>query len=272
MVLPLATSIISGTGDLNGALTDDPDSIVWDFGTEADLPALRVDTDGDSTATAYEFGGQGRFDPARPLLTFAAPSSLSSDTFASSSPTEILLSVSRGGFPDPATATLTFSPSSGTLAPGDCTLSLSAGSTSTLVSLGGLAYTLTIPPRTPSVALSFLSRDLDLEDEVLMLTLSSTDPSQLGALLVHTITVADTRDDHSPLRAEATSVALDFSAGFASSVAFGAFQLASDEDCFVFPIPTPGLLTVAYDGHYGALRVSAGCFGTRVGLGCRRWC
>ena len=38
---------------------DDP----WDFGTSSEYPALKYDTDGDGTATAYEFGRQGRSAP-----------------------------------------------------------------------------------------------------------------------------------------------------------------------------------------------------------------
>ena len=43
---------------------DDP----WDFGTASQYPALKVDTDGNGTATAYEFGVQGRSAPARVQL------------------------------------------------------------------------------------------------------------------------------------------------------------------------------------------------------------
>ena len=43
--------------DVAGA--DDP----WDFGTNVQYPALKVDFDGDTEATAYEFGGQGRSAP-----------------------------------------------------------------------------------------------------------------------------------------------------------------------------------------------------------------
>ena len=43
--------------DLDGdGFGDDP----WDFGSSAHYPTLKVDWDGDGTATAYEFGGQGR--------------------------------------------------------------------------------------------------------------------------------------------------------------------------------------------------------------------
>ena len=38
---------------------DDP----WDFGSNVQYPALKVDFDGDTDATAYEFGGQGRSAP-----------------------------------------------------------------------------------------------------------------------------------------------------------------------------------------------------------------
>ena len=39
---------------------DDP----WDFGTASQYPALKADSDGDGTPTAYEFGRQGRSAPA----------------------------------------------------------------------------------------------------------------------------------------------------------------------------------------------------------------
>ena len=38
----------------------------WDFGSSSQYPALKVDLDGDGTATAYEFGGQGREAPPMP--------------------------------------------------------------------------------------------------------------------------------------------------------------------------------------------------------------
>ena len=41
---------------------DDP----WDFGASSEYPALKFDTDGNGTPTAYEFGGQGRPDPNAP--------------------------------------------------------------------------------------------------------------------------------------------------------------------------------------------------------------
>ncbi len=41
------------------------DSGVWDFGDAGRYPALKFDTDGDGTATAAEFGDQGRNLPAR---------------------------------------------------------------------------------------------------------------------------------------------------------------------------------------------------------------
>ena len=41
------------------------DAAVWDFGDAGRYPALKVDFDGDGTATAAEFGGQGRDLPAR---------------------------------------------------------------------------------------------------------------------------------------------------------------------------------------------------------------
>ena len=41
---------------------DDP----WDFGTASQYPALKFDTDGNGTATAYEFGVQGRPIPNPP--------------------------------------------------------------------------------------------------------------------------------------------------------------------------------------------------------------
>ena len=38
----------------------------WDFGDSSQYPALKVDLDGDGTATAWEFGGQGRAAPPMP--------------------------------------------------------------------------------------------------------------------------------------------------------------------------------------------------------------
>ena len=39
---------------------------VWDFGDGSQYPALKADLDGDGTATAWEFGGQGRTAPPMP--------------------------------------------------------------------------------------------------------------------------------------------------------------------------------------------------------------
>ena len=46
--------------------TDDP----WDFGTDSQYPALQVDFDGSSTATAAEFGDQPRTTSSVPLTVF----------------------------------------------------------------------------------------------------------------------------------------------------------------------------------------------------------
>ena len=51
---------------------DDP----WDFGTSSQYPALKVDFDGNSSATAYEFGGQGRSAPTLAVAP-AAPTGFS---------------------------------------------------------------------------------------------------------------------------------------------------------------------------------------------------
>ena len=47
--------------DLDGDTNTDDDP--WDFGTDSQYPALKFDTDGNGTPTAYEFGGQGRSAP-----------------------------------------------------------------------------------------------------------------------------------------------------------------------------------------------------------------
>ena len=44
--------------DVNGNATTNTDDIVWDFGTSSDYPKLKVDFNGDGTATAAEFGQQ----------------------------------------------------------------------------------------------------------------------------------------------------------------------------------------------------------------------
>ena len=51
---------------------DDP----WDFGTSSQYPALKVDFDGDTDATAYEFGGQERSAPTLAVAP-AAPTGFS---------------------------------------------------------------------------------------------------------------------------------------------------------------------------------------------------
>ena len=59
----LAVGVDDGTaaGDSD---TDDP----WDFGTNSQYPALRVDFNVDGIPRAFEFGGQGRAAPAVPLM------------------------------------------------------------------------------------------------------------------------------------------------------------------------------------------------------------
>ena len=55
----LDVGVDDGTADGDSG-TDDP----WDFGTNSEYPALRVDFDVNSAPTAFEFGGQGRPVPA----------------------------------------------------------------------------------------------------------------------------------------------------------------------------------------------------------------
>ena len=59
--------------DLDGDTNTDDDP--WDFGTDSQYPALKFDTDGNGTPTAYEFGGQGRSapPPAAPNPTTEQP-------------------------------------------------------------------------------------------------------------------------------------------------------------------------------------------------------
>ncbi len=59
---------------------------IWDFGTSSQYPALKVDFNGDGTATAIEFGGQGR-NPATvsptPAMPTQVPGSGTGDRFQS---------------------------------------------------------------------------------------------------------------------------------------------------------------------------------------------
>ena len=78
------------------ATADDP----WDFGTDSQYPALRIDFDGDGNPSAYEFGEQGRAAPA--ATAPAAPVSLTAAPNATNPTTTIDLSWSappNGGSP-----------------------------------------------------------------------------------------------------------------------------------------------------------------------------
>ena len=61
--------------DGDASTDDDP----WDFGTDSEYPALKVEWDGDGTPSAYEFGRQGRSAPNQPpafdadTLTLSVP-------------------------------------------------------------------------------------------------------------------------------------------------------------------------------------------------------
>ena len=48
------------------AAGDDTTDSPWDFGTDSEYPALSIDFDGDGSASAYEFGVQGRPRPPLP--------------------------------------------------------------------------------------------------------------------------------------------------------------------------------------------------------------
>ena len=57
---------VDADGDSTVGTDSDPDvEEIWDFGTDSQYPALKVDFNGDGEATACEFGGQGRgtYDP-----------------------------------------------------------------------------------------------------------------------------------------------------------------------------------------------------------------
>ena len=70
----LAVGVDDGTmpGD---AAADDP----WDFGTDSEYPALRVDFNVNGTPTAFEFGGQGRAVPATVPDALAALTATAAD-------------------------------------------------------------------------------------------------------------------------------------------------------------------------------------------------
>ena len=67
-----------GVDDGTAAGDSDTDNL-WDFGTSSQYPVLKVDFDGNSTATAFEFGGQGRAAPATvpdaPVVSSFTPTS-----------------------------------------------------------------------------------------------------------------------------------------------------------------------------------------------------
>ena len=64
LLTPTAYSTDSGTlyyqwnRDIDGDLTDVSDSVLWDFGSSSQYPALKADFDGDGESSAFEFGRQ----------------------------------------------------------------------------------------------------------------------------------------------------------------------------------------------------------------------
>ena len=89
-------------GDSNA---DDP----WDFGTPNQYPALKVEWDGDSTASAYEFGRQGRSAPAAPVQPPAnAPPVFDAGADATPNVAEGATAVGTYAATDPDSDTLTY--------------------------------------------------------------------------------------------------------------------------------------------------------------------
>ena len=228
-----------------GAVSDDPAAVIWDFGTDAQYPALRVDFNDDGVATVAEFGNQPldlSFDPTAPVLSFAAAGTTVEESLdLLPVPSEIALNVSHGGFTTERNFTLTVSAAQGTIAAGDCTLSVLPGSEGTLTSSGAFTYTLTVPAFVPVVRLGFLPHDADFEEEILILTLSASDSSLIGTVPSHAIAITDIGDDHSALPSRATPISVAFPGG--DAVLTGQLH-RGDTDCFSFTVPEPGLLTV----------------------------
>ena len=228
--------------DLNGALTDNPAAVVWDFGQSFHYPALRLDANGDGTATAYEFGGQDRLDPLNPAVVFSVPSSTFTDA-----PIDVLV-YAGVGFSEDTDITLTVTPPAATFQSGDCVLSIKEGSAGTLTPLGGFTYTLRIPSGEPFVTLSFSSSfRLNEADTALTLTLSSTDPSLVGTDHVHTITLPGR--DHGDTFETATRITA--TAPGEGPVATGALAV-DDVDYFTFAVEDdePVLLRMYTRGPY----------------------
>ncbi len=81
----------------------------WDFGTSSQYPALKYDTDKDSTATAYEFGRQGRSAPGAPVQPPAnAPPVFDAGADATPNVAEGATAVGTYAATDPDSDTLTY--------------------------------------------------------------------------------------------------------------------------------------------------------------------
>ena len=81
----------------------------WDFGTASQYPALKYDTDKDSTATAYEFGRQGRSAPGAPVQPPAnAPPVFDAGADATPNVAEGATAVGTYAATDPDSDTLTY--------------------------------------------------------------------------------------------------------------------------------------------------------------------
>ena len=164
-------------------------ALLWDFGTDSQLPILRADLNGDGVATSAEFGLQG----GRPYVSFAAPTSSARETFTPAY-TEISLSVHDGPLASDARLGITVD------APGlttdECTLRLHGESPGQLERLGPFRYALTVPAATTEQTLRFLSYDGDVSDDLITLILSPLGGIAPGSPRRHLLSVTDARDDH----------------------------------------------------------------------------
>ena len=77
----------------------------WDFGTSSQYPALKYDTDKDSTATAYEFGRQGR---SAPVVSVNGPPTFDAGADATPNIAEGATAVGTYAATDPDSDTLTY--------------------------------------------------------------------------------------------------------------------------------------------------------------------
>ena len=234
-----------GTIDGGG---DDP----WSFGDLSDWPVLSaLDANGDGGLDVADRVVQQRSLPT--VVSFATSGSIAEDKLVSgtSLPQEVVLNVSGGGFASETEVTIRVDVTTGVVDGDDYMLMLSSSSGGALTGAHPL-YMVTIPAGGRSIILEFKADDVDDDDEVLTLTLSSVVASEVGTQNVHTIMVREA-DDHGDTRDGATVI----TAGTPTD----GHLFAGDNDYFTFTLGSREHVSVYAEGTtdtYGYLEDNTG--------------